>query len=81
MPTTCAELFLERDDVVSRQAQLEALLCQQPGVHSFQVVAHDDPTVEVCLRVAIDPEVTNPVILKEALAREGFTVLSAAARP
>ena len=36
--------------------------------------------MELVARVEFDPGVTNPVILREALEREGFTIMSAAER-
>jgi len=76
-----AELFFERDDVLGKESQLEAALSRQPGVTGVAVVPHDGASIEMCVRVDFDPAVTNPVILEGALARDGFTVLSAAERP
>jgi hypothetical protein len=79
-----ADLYFERDDVLGKEAVLEAALLVVPGVRGARILRNHErrtETAEVGLRVDFDPQVTNPVILEEALARRGFTVLSAAERP
>lgn len=79
--TDSADLFLERDDVVGREAQLEQALRSMPGVASVRIVQPPGETAEAGVRVEFDAAVTNPVILRQALAKQGFAVLSAAEHP
>ncbi len=79
--TDSADLFLERDDVVGREAQFEHALRSMPGIISVRIVQPPGETLEAGARVEFDASVTNPVILREALAKQGFTVLSAAEHP
>jgi hypothetical protein len=79
-----ADLFLERDDVLGKEAALEAALRRLPGVSAVHVVPFDtsgSQSIEACVRVDFDPQVTNPVIIRDALAGEGYAVLSAAEHP
>jgi hypothetical protein len=73
-----AELFVQAQDLVGdRQALLEDALHQIPGVSFVSERAQPGPSVERCVQIAFDPEVTNPVVIKEALGHLGFNVLSA----
>jgi hypothetical protein len=56
---------------------LEDALRQMPGVQFVSPRAQPGPSVERCVQIAFDPEVTNPVVIKEALSHLGFSVLSA----
>ena len=76
-----AELWFQWDDVAGREADLERALQAIPGVASVELIRPDDTTAEARVRVAFDPGRTNPVVMEEALGREGFTVLSAGERP
>jgi hypothetical protein len=73
-----AELYVQAYDLAGdRQALFEDALSQVPGVEFVSPRTQPGPSVEACVQVAFDPEVTNPVAIKEALARLGFNVLSA----
>ncbi|MGH2369454.1 MAG: hypothetical protein ACRDI2_14795 [Chloroflexota bacterium] len=73
-----AELFVQAQDVEGdREALLEETLRQVPGVRFVSPRSHDDPTAAACVQIAFDPTLTNPVAIKEVLARHGFTVLLA----
>jgi hypothetical protein len=75
------ELWVQWNDVAGREARLEQVLRAIPGVASLELIRPDDTTAEARVRVAFDPGRTNPVVIEEALGREGFTVLSAGERP
>ena len=47
----------------------------------MRIVQPPGETAEAGVRVEFDAAVTNPVILREALAKRGFAVLSAAEHP
>ena len=73
-----AELFVQAEDLVGDRAALfEDALRQMPGVRFVSERHQPGPSVEACVQIAFDPELTNPVVLKEALGRLGFNVLSA----
>jgi hypothetical protein len=75
-----AELFMQAMDVApSHWEALEAALRRLPGVQFVSQRVQEGPSAEVCVQIAFDPEVTNPVAIKEALGHDGFTVLSARA--
>lgn len=76
-----AVLYVQWRDVAHHEVHLEQTLHDIPGVISLELIRPDDNTVETRVRVAFDPRRTNPVVMEEVLAREGFTVLSAAERP
>ena len=76
-----AELYVQWSDVAGQEARLEQVLRAIPGVASLDLIRPDNNTVEARVRIAFDPGRTNPVVIEEALAREGFTVLSAGERP
>jgi hypothetical protein len=78
MATDSADLFIERDDVLGRETQLEATLLGMPGVQAARVSTPVGESIEARVRVDFDAATTNPVILREALATHGITVLSAA---
>ena len=73
------DLFIQRGDLAGREDQFQDALRRLPGVQSVGRVEEPQGsgTAEVCVRVTIDTETTNAVILRDALQREGFTVLSA----
>ena len=75
------ELWVQWNDVAGREARLEQVLRAIPGVASLDLIRPDHDTVEARVRIAFDPGRTNPVVIEEMLAREGFTVLSAGERP
>ena len=78
MPLQDAELFIQAmDDQPAHREVLEDVLNGMPGIEFVSERAHDDPTVEKCVQIAHDPQITNPVIIKEELGRRGITVLSA----
>lgn len=77
MSRDVAELYFQRTDVTERGGALERALRSQPGVLDVTPPRSDDQSIEVRVRVAFDPGQTNPLILGQALARQGFTVLSA----
>jgi hypothetical protein len=73
-----AELFVQAEDLIGdREALLENALRELPGVQFVSERHQSGPSVEGCVQIAFDPQVTNPVIIKEALGRRGFNVLSA----
>jgi len=73
-----AELFVQAQDLVGdREALFEDALRQIPGVRFVSPRSQPGPSVEACVQIAFDPALTNPVIIKEALGRLGFNVLSA----
>ena len=77
MALTDAELFVQQQDLVGdRNMLFQDVLRQQPGVAFVSPRAQEGPSAEACVQIAFDPTVTNPVILKEALAPYGFNVLS-----
>jgi hypothetical protein len=76
-----AELYVQWSDVSGREAHLEEVLRRIPGLVSLDLIRPDDTTAEARVRIAFDPGRTNPVVIEELLAREGFTVLSAGERP
>jgi carbon monoxide dehydrogenase subunit G len=73
-----AELLIQRAQVVGRVEQLREALRALPGVQRVGTIDEDVASIEARVSVDFDPGVTNPVVLREALARAGFTVLSAA---
>jgi len=72
------ELFIQYADAAGREAWVRATLRQVPGVLSAAPLPAGDGAGGVPLRVEFDPGRTNPIIMRAALARDGFTVLSAA---
>ena len=52
-----------------------------PGVTSVGAVSQDEQSVQARIQVEFDPGETNPVIMKDALEQEGFTVTSAGEEP
>ena len=41
----------------------------------------DDESIEARVRVEFDAAETNPLLMKDALEREGFTIMSAGEEP
>jgi hypothetical protein len=78
MALTDAELFMQAVDLDdTRHALLEQALHDMPGVRFVSQRAYRSSTAEVSVQIAFDPQITNPVIIKEELGRQGFTILSA----
>ena len=72
-----AELFMQAADWDdSRRALVEQALHDIPGVEFVSPPGTADPSVEARVQIAFDPQITNPVVIKQVLARQGFTVLS-----
>ncbi len=80
MARDIAELYIQRADLQGREAECARLLRQMPGVLGAQMAGSDPESIELRVRVEFDPGATNPVVLREALERAGFTVMSAAER-
>jgi hypothetical protein len=77
MSVDSADLFIQSGDVVGKEAQLQEALRRLPGVTSVGELTGDTESVEARIRVEFDAGETNPLIMKDALAREGFTIMSA----
>lgn len=78
MTADSADLLIQSGDVVGKETQLRESLRRLPGVISVGELSRDAESVEARIRVEFDAGQTNPLIMKDALAREGFTVMSAA---
>ncbi len=59
-------------------AQLEDALRALPGVQRVRTIDENVSSIAARVRVDFDAAVTNPPVMREALARDGLTVLSAA---
>ena len=75
-----AEVYVQWSDVAGREARLEQVLRAIPGVASLELIRPAESALEARVRIAFDPGRTNPVVIEEKLAGEGFTVLSAGER-
>ena len=75
-----ADLFIQQGDLVGQEARFREALAHLPGVRAVGEIGgpERERAAEASVRVDYDPETTNPLILREALQRAGFTVLSAA---
>ncbi|MBA2446504.1 MAG: hypothetical protein H0V51_00580 [Chloroflexi bacterium] len=77
MTSDSADLLIQSGDLVGRETQLREALRRLPGVTSVGELARDAASIEARIRVEFDAGATNPLIMKDALSREGFTILSA----
>jgi hypothetical protein len=77
MPEDVAELYLQRAAAVGRGAALERALRRVPGVLDVGLPREDDQSIEMRVRVRFEPGRTNPLLMRDALEAQGFTVLSA----
>ena len=81
MLTDRVELFIQGGDVAGQEERLVRVLQELPGVRSVGTIAQDDISVEAKVEVEFDPEETNPLLMRDALEEQGFTILSAAEEP
>lgn len=77
MTSDSADLLIQWGDVVGKETQLQEALRRLPGVTSVGAVSRDTDSIEARIRVEFDAGATNPLIMKDALARDGFTIMSA----
>ncbi len=77
MRTDTAVLLIQQEDAIRRTGQLRETLGHLAGVQAVGEPAPVPDSAEMRVHVDFDPGTTNPVVMREALARDGFTVLSA----
>ncbi len=71
-----AALLIPRSDMDQLGADAEALLRRLPGVRSVRAASGEDvDTAARRVEVKFDPGQTNPIVMRDALAREGIDVL------
>lgn len=78
-----ADLFIQQADLTGKEGRFRDTLTRLPGVRAVGSITAPEgsPSAEASVRVDYDPGTTNPLILRETLQREGFTVLSASEAP
>ena len=72
-----AALFVPRADMDQTGADVEAVLRRLPGVRSVR--SSTENVLDTAARrvdVEFDPGQTNPIVMRDALAREGIDVLN-----
>lgn len=73
--------MIQKADVAGQEARPVELLHAAPGVGAVKIHGEGQTSIEARVQVDFDPAVTNPILMHDALARRGFTVLSADEEP
>jgi hypothetical protein len=81
MPVDSVELYIQAADVAGEESRFREALRRLPGVKSVGELSQDDESIEARVRVEFDARETNPLLMKDALEREGFTIMSAGEEP